>query len=249
MERAETASSGFSVRIGTAGWAIPRAVADRFAETGSSLARYSSRFTAAEINSSFHRPHRPGTYAGWAAAVPDGFRFAVKIPKTVTHVRKLVDADAELERFVEEIRNLGAKLGPLLVQLPPSLGFDETVAESFCRRLRALCPGPIACEPRHPSWFEDRANDVMRDLAVARVAADPVRAGTSAEPGGWPGLVYLRLHGAPRMYYSEYAAEDLARLARRIFTPEVETWCIFDNTASGAACLNGLDLLALAPKE
>ncbi|WP_375460525.1 DUF72 domain-containing protein [uncultured Enterovirga sp.] len=233
------------LRIGTAGWAIPRAVADRFAETGNSLARYAGRFGAAEINSSFHRPHRPGTYAGWAASVPDGFRFAVKVPKTVTHGLKLVDAGAELERFVGVIQNLGPKLGPLLVQLPASLGFDEAVAECFFRQLRDLCPGPIVCEPRHPTWFDEPADHMLRDLGVARVAADPVRTGTSAEPGGWPGLVYIRLHGAPRMYYSDYVSDYLSGLAERLRGATVETWCMFDNTASGAACANALDLLAI----
>src|SRR4051794_13597269 len=107
------------VRIGTAGWSIPAAFADHFPAQGTNLERYAARFSAVEINSSFHRPHRPATYARWAASVGPDFRFAVKLPKVITHAARLVDVDAALDRFVAEINGLGAKLGPLLVQLPP----------------------------------------------------------------------------------------------------------------------------------
>lgn len=235
---------GAGFRIGTAGWAIPRALAGRFPEAGSALVRYAARFTAAEINSSFHRPHRPGTYAAWAASVPHDFRFAVKVPKAITHERRLVDADAATERFVEEARHLGPKLGPLLVQLPPSLAFDAGVAASFFRHLRRLHPGSVVCEPRHPSWFDDSADALLRDLGIARVAADPARVPQAREPGGWQGLAYIRLHGSPRMYYSGYEADVLSDLADRLRGSEIETWCMFDNTASGAACGNALALSA-----
>src|SRR5688572_3903979 len=108
-------------RIGTAGWSIPAACADKFAECGTSLERYSARFSCAEINSSFHRSHRASTYEKWAASVPDGFRFSAKLPKTITHQSKLLDCGPLTDRFVEDVRPLGAKLAILLVQLPPSL--------------------------------------------------------------------------------------------------------------------------------
>src|SRR5690349_23923685 len=118
------------VRVGTAGWSIPARFADAFPGTGSHLERYARRFDAAEINSSFYRPHRPETYARWAASVPDGFRFAVKVPREVTHRRRLAGAADVLDRFLGEAGALGEKLGPLLVQLPPSLAFDAATAEA-----------------------------------------------------------------------------------------------------------------------
>ena len=80
---------GKSIHIGTAGWAIPRAVAGSFGEEGTALKRYTGRFDIVEINSTFHRPHRRSTYERWTASVPDDFRFSVKLPKTISHELRL----------------------------------------------------------------------------------------------------------------------------------------------------------------
>src|SRR3954449_13476072 len=104
--------------IGTAGWSIPKEHAAPFPPTRSHLERYGAVFNAVEINSSFYRPHRRATYERWAASVRDGFRFAVKMPKAITHERRLRDAGELLNRFLSEVAGLGPKLGPLLVQLP-----------------------------------------------------------------------------------------------------------------------------------
>src|SRR4051812_46618679 len=101
--------------VGTAGWSIPPQNADRFPGEGSHLERYRQRFPAVEINSSFYRPHRPGTYARWAASVPVDFRFAVKMPREITHTRRLANAAEPLARFLSEAQMLGPKLGPVLV--------------------------------------------------------------------------------------------------------------------------------------
>jgi len=240
------------IRIGTAGWSVPRACAAAFAEEGTALERYAGRFSAAEINSSFHRPHRPETYARWAAAVPAGFRFSVKVPRTITHERRLVDAAEPLDRFLGEIQPLGEKLGPLLVQLPPSLGFDPAVADAFFAGLRNRHAGPVGCEPRHATWFEDSADELLRRFGVARVAADPARVPQAAESGGCPDLVYHRLHGSPVIYRSAYDPAFLDALALRLLEQAqagVEVWCIFDNTMLGAATANALALLErLAPE-
>src|SRR4051812_3544393 len=106
------------VHIGTAGWAIPRRVANQFPAEGSALERYASRFSAAEINSTFHRSHRPQTMGRWANAVREEFRFAVKLPKPITHALRLVGTQLLLKTFLEETRQLGSKTGPFLLQLP-----------------------------------------------------------------------------------------------------------------------------------
>ena len=141
------------IRVGTAGWAAPRAVRDRFPEAASGLQRYAGRFDAAEINTSFYRSHRPTTWRRWAEETPDGFRFAVKAPRAITHERRLADSEALFDAFLEEARGLGDKLGPILVQLPPSLAFELEMAEGFLRHVRSVYPGPVAWEPRHESWF------------------------------------------------------------------------------------------------
>jgi uncharacterized protein YecE (DUF72 family) len=227
-----------AVYVGCAGWNLPRA--------GSHLERYAAVFPAVEINSSFYRPHRPATYARWAASVPADFRFSVKVPRAITHERRLKESDALLDAFLAEATALGPSLGCLLVQLPPSLTLDARAAESFLAALRARYAGAVAAEPRHASWFAPDAERLLGEYRVARVAADPARVPAAAEPGGWPGLVYYRLHGSPEMYYSAYAAAYLDALAERLTAlarSDVPAWCIFDNTALGAATRNALELL------
>lgn len=241
------------IRIGTAGWSIPSQYAAEFSVKGSHLERYAGRLRAVEVNSSFYRPHRASTYARWAASVPQGFRFAVKLPREITHVRRLVDTTEPLVRFLAEVRALGDRLGPILVQLPPSLPYREALAMAFLDALRARFDGSVACEPRHATWFTDGVDRTLSRFQVARVAADPATVPDAAVPGGWPGLVYRRLHGSPEMYYSAYAAADLdgiARSMRGAAACAAESWCILDNTARGAATKDALSLLArIQPRE
>jgi uncharacterized protein YecE (DUF72 family) len=231
--------------IGTAGWSIPRALGEALPGEETHLQRYARRLCVAEINSSFYRPHRRSTYERWAASVPITFRFAYKLPKTITHQRKLVDCSEQLEAFAADVAGLGSMRGPALVQLPPSLTFDRELACAFFEDAIRYLGAGMVCEPRHASWFEAEPDHLLRDLGVARVAADPAIHPAAAVPGGWPGLVYFRLHGSPVVYRSPYEQEVLARQRRHILDARdrgVACWTIFDNTASGAALANALDL-------
>ena len=236
------------IRIGTAGWSVPRRYAAAFASAGSHLERYAAVMNAVEINSSFHRPHRRATYERWAASVPAAFRFAVKLPKAATHVARLVATEAILDRFLDEAGGLGDRLGPLLVQLPPNLAFDAEVAQSFFAAVRARHSGPVACEPRHASWFEEAAETLLIAQRVARVAADPPAGSpAAAAPGGCDGLAYYRLHGSPRVYFSDYPTSVLGDVAAALTASSAgETWCILDNTAASEALGDALELGALA---
>lgn len=233
------------VRIGCAGWSIPQAASGGFPAEGSHLQRYAAVFNAAEINSSFYRPHQPQIYERWAASVPDDFRFAVKAPKRMTHEQRLQDCGEAMQRFAAEAAGLGTKLGCVLVQLPPSLQFDPTVAAAFFALAREHFDCMLACEARHPSWFGDAATALLSDAAVTRVIADP--------PAGQPGphvattaTTYARLHGSPRVYFSSYGDEFLDQAAVSLAGRAGDghdAWCIFDNTASGAATANAVALL------
>jgi uncharacterized protein YecE (DUF72 family) len=233
--------------IGTAGWSIPRAAAPLFPGDGTHLQRYARVLPCAEINSSFHRPHAVATYAAWAASTPAAFRFAVKIPRTISHDAALRATRPLLDRFLAESAGLGRVRGPLLLQLPPSFAFDRRVAVRFLDLLRSRFEGHVVCEPRHSTWFAAVAEALLVQFEVARVAADPPPAPAANVPGAWPGVVYYRLHGAPRKYWSRYNAEALARLAiaLRAAPSRVDVWCIFDNTASGAAIENAWELARL----
>lgn len=257
--------------VGSAGWNIPRVHKARFPTEGTGLQRYASRLNAAEINTSFYRPHAATTYERWAASVPPDFRFAVKMPKLISHERGLTRSREPLERFLGEIAGLGNRLGPLLLQLPPKYGFDARRVGRFFELLRARHEGAVVCEPRHPTWTIDAASKLLVKFHIARVAADPPRAPGLHEPGGWPGMIYYRWHGSPRPYFSPYSAEQIGDLAvklrdatlrpsaaserrdrsgalgsREKASGEVrgsgDAWCIFDNTGSGSAAGNAIDL-------
>jgi uncharacterized protein YecE (DUF72 family) len=232
------------IRIGTAGWSFPRTLIG-FPAEGTGLERYAAVFKGVEINSSFYRPHQRKTYERWAASTPAGFRFAVKVPRTITHERRLVDCAEPLARFVDECGGLGQKLGPLLIQLPPSLKFEPGLVERFLTGWRRTTTAASVLEPRHAGWFTAEADALLDAFQVARVAADPAVVPAAAEPGGWPGLTYRRLHGSPAMYKTSYDDGRLEPLAERIADQKAETWVIFDNTQFGAATTDALKLMAL----
>jgi len=244
--------SSTNIHIGTVGWNLRRELADEFAATGTHLQRYARRFNAVEINTSFYRPHRITTYQRWAASTPADFVFSVKLPKQITHESRLENVEVQVEQFIAETSGLGEKLGAILIQLPPSLEFQISIARTFFRTLRAHTRAALVCEPRHPSWFETAAEALMVESSVDRVAADPAVISTAAQPGGCRQQAYYRWHGSPRMYYSSYSKAQLAELARRITRCSADArqvWCIFDNTAEGAATKNALELAGLLRRE
>ena len=233
-----------AISIGTAGWTIPSTVRECFSAEGSSLERYAERFPVTEINTSFHRSHRADTWARWRVSVPAGFRFSAKLPKIITHQRKLAECGEPLAAFLEEVGLLGGKLAVLLVQLPPKLEFDEPLANRFFSQLRGSTSVRIACEPRHPSWFVPAADELLVAQEVARVAADPALSPAAAVPGGWREFSYWRLHGSPAMYRSSYA-DRIELYADRLLadsSPQRDVWCIFDNTAASAATADAIAL-------
>ena len=236
-------------RIGTAGWSVPSRYLNVMPPGGSHLERYARHLNAVEINSSFHRPHRTATYQRWAQSTPADFCFSVKVPKAITHEAGLVDCDVLLDRFVEEVSGLGDKLNILLIQLPPKSLFEIEVADRFFCDLRARIDTALVLEPRHASWFTPDVDDWLAQVRIARVAADPARIASAEHPGGWKGLAYYRWHGSPRIYYSDYDAAALAGLQQRLAGDRergVPAWCMFDNTASGAALGDALALTQLS---
>jgi uncharacterized protein YecE (DUF72 family) len=247
----EIASPSPFVAIGTAGWSIPKLSAAQVPGEGTHLQRYGKALQVTEINSSFYRPHRRATYERWAASVPSHFRFAVKVPKAITHERRLVGCEDLLATFADEVAGLGEKRGPSLVQLPPSLFFDSEVAHAFFAAVVASLGPQIVCEPRHASWFDPAVNDLLAEWRVARVAADPAVTPQAARPGGWDGLVYSRLHGSPAVYRSAYDEPFLQQQRDIIVAARdrgAECWTIFDNTASGAALPNALRLAEMVAR-
>src|SRR5215470_599104 len=168
----------FDVRVGCAGWTIPKAQPHRIPPEGSQLQRYAELFPA--VDSSFYRSHAITTYSRWKASVPEHFQFAVKVPKKVTHEHRLTDPTM-LEGFLSETSGLGEKLGPLLFQLPPSLILDNRTVGVFFETLRRRFNQGVVCEPRNASWFTPEADGLLAAFHVGRVAADPAISPQAAE--------------------------------------------------------------------
>ena len=222
--------------IGCAGWSIPKAYSGEFPDDGSHLQRYSAQLNAVEINSSFYRPHRRSTYTRWADSVPKQFRFSVKMPRSITHDARLVTSGKLLDRFFAEIDALDQKLGCVLIQLPPSFRFERVVVRRFLKTLRRRFEGPCVIEPRHATWFDESVDELLVEFDIGRVAADPSIVLAAAKPGGAKSVAYFRLHGSPKIYYSDYGRASLKRLTGQLLSAEKnarEVWCIFDNTALG----------------
>ena len=236
--------------IGCAGWSIPFSQREQLPGTESHLERYAKHLNAVEINSSFYRPHRKSTYTRWGESVADSFRFSVKVPQEITHEARLRSTAPLLEQFLSECACLGDKLGCLLLQLPPSLHYESGTVASFFELLRRMSDVPVACEPRHASWFAEAVDQQLASVRVARVVADPDPSGDERgrTPGGWNGMSYFRLHGTPKIYSSRYGMTYLTELAAQLRQQtqiRPVTWCIFDNTTLGAAMENALELTKL----
>jgi uncharacterized protein YecE (DUF72 family) len=239
-----------SVLIGLAGWSeaasrhgklLPAA-----GEGATGLQRYAAAFDFVEINSSFYRQVKLATYEKWAGEVSADFRFAVKMHRLITHYTRLKNTDL-LKDFFASVEGLGKKLAVVLVQLPPTLVFDSGVAEKCFAVLRSIYQGCVVCEPRHPSWEAKDAQEVLGSFEIGTVLTEIPSEETGAKhPARCCPPVYVRLHGAPRKYYSSYSAADLARLAG-FLAASAGRQChvVFDNTAGPAGVLNALELQKL----
>jgi uncharacterized protein YecE (DUF72 family) len=236
------------IRVGTAGWGFPTRLNDFFSGDASKLERYSRVFDVVEINSTFYRLHRADTLQRWSDSVPEDFRFSLKLPRSITHKRKLIGFESEFTQFVDLSLNLRHNLGPILIQLPPTLDFDDNAAPAFIERVAAETRAKFLIEPRHATWFSPAVDAILKQNGISRVAADPARAEVDAFPRANEDVAYFRLHGTPRIYYSQYdrAALDLwfARV-RDAQSRTKDVWCIFDNTALGFAWEDALTLKGL----
>src|SRR5437899_322489 len=141
------------------------------------LGYFAQRFPSVEINYTFRRQPSEQTLATWKEQTPEGFPFALKAHQRITHTLRLRDADDAVSFFLDRVRLLGDRLGPILFQCPPSLRFDRALIEPFL----AYLPGNVRCamEFRHPSWEE--ARPLLRDQGVAWCTAE-----TDVSSGGEP---------------------------------------------------------------
>jgi uncharacterized protein YecE (DUF72 family) len=185
----------------------------RFIKSNERLAFYAEQFDTVELNVTFYRMPAARAFRGWRDAVPDGFVFAVKASRYITHVKRLQDPQASVDYLMERASILGERLGPILLQLPPSLEIDldrlDRTLEAFGDRVR------VAVEPRHRSWFVPELCEVLRAHDAAFVMAD--RRSRPITPlwstSGW---FYLRMHEGRARPRPCYGRAGLSSWVRRL---------------------------------
>lgn len=261
------------LRIGISGWTYAPWRGTFFPKglrQADELAFASRSVNTIEINGTFYSLQRPSSFAAWHAHTPPGFLFSVKGPRYITHILRLREARTALANFLASgVLRLGEKLGPMLWQLPPSLAYDPKVLGAFLamlpRSTRAAAalarrhdshvrlgtwmktdqdrPVRHALEVRHPSFETPAFLRQLRDADVAVVVADTA--------GKWPafteatsGLVYVRLHGAERLYVSGYTPGALALWARRVsaWVRRHDVFVYFDNDVKVRAPYDAMSL-------
>jgi uncharacterized protein YecE (DUF72 family) len=207
------------------------------------LELYAERFQTVEINSTFYRLARPTAVQRWVQSTPEGFRFAVKASRYLTHVRRLSELGAGIRRFYEPLAPLIAagRLGPVLWQLPENFHCDEQRLSAW---VEALPPGMHTIEFRHPSWFVPRVLDLLRAAEVALTIGDhPQRPFQGYEAtAGWR---FVRFHYGHRGRAGNYSATELDEWADRIarWRRDTEIWAYFNNDWQGFAPANALGLM------
>jgi len=244
------------VLIGTSGWQYrdwrgglyPQGVAQR-----RWLEHYAGHYRTVENNNSFYRLPATETFEGWRDRTPDDFVMAVKASRYLTHVKRLRDPQEPVARFLGAAAGLGPKLGPVLLQLPPTLRAEPAVLDACLAEFRRAWPpghGPvqIAVEPRHPTWWTDEVRQLLAAHGAALCWAD--RLGRPVTPL-WPtaGWGYLRFHEGtadPWPSYGERALRSWAERVRAAWPGDAVVYVYFNNDPGGAAVVNSATFAALA---
>jgi uncharacterized protein YecE (DUF72 family) len=230
------------VRIGCSGWNYAHwreRVYPKGLPPSRWLEHYATLFDTVEVNSSFYRLPRREAVARWVEQTPTGFVFAVKASRYLTHVKRLTDLDAGVERFYERIEPLveSGKLGPVLWQLPPTFRRDD---ERLAAALERLPPGRHCFEFRHSSWFVEEVYALLRRHAAALVIGDaPNRPFQTHElTADW---TFVRFHHGRRGRRGNYSDTELEDWARRIedWRRRFDVYAYFNNDWEGFAVHNG----------
>jgi uncharacterized protein YecE (DUF72 family) len=237
--------------IGTSGWSYKHWHGIFYPENlkpDKYLEFYVSRFSCVELNSCFYHLPLEKTVAGWINRTPDSFKFCVKLSRFITHRMQMYDVDEALRKFFEVFEGMKEKLGPVLVQLPPGLSFDEPRIVYFLELLKQQYNQyRFALEIRNKTWINDRFFDLLSHYGAALVIADsgkryPYNEAVTTD------FVYLRLHGREQLYASDYSENDLRQYAEKIsgwLNANKQVWVFFNNDYHGFAVKNADMLRAM----
>jgi uncharacterized protein YecE (DUF72 family) len=224
------------VHIGTSGWQY-RHWRGPFYPTGLAQAAwleyYAERFATVESNNAFYRLPEKATFEAWAERTPDDFLMAVKVSRYLTHIKRLGDPKEPVERFVGRIRGLGDKLGPVLLQLPPTMRMDlDRLGQTL-----SLFPDGIrvAVEPRHASWWVDETRGLLEKHGAALCLAHGIVRTPLWRTAEWG---YLRMHSGratPRPCYGAAALRGWAARLAELWPSSADLYVYFNNDPRGCA--------------
>ncbi len=209
------------------------------------FAHYASVFDTVELNASFYRFPTPAAARRWRRQAPEGFLYAVKAPRVITHLRKLAHCDEHLARLRDALEELGDKLGPVLFQLPPK--FEH--CDEHLERLEVLTalPWTVAVEFRHPSWWREDVHRWLDERGLIFVSVDAPELPDRLLPCAQG--IYLRMHGRP-WYRERYTDDALTRLTRRLKDAAPRrAWIYFNNDHDAAAPDNARTLARMLAGE
>ncbi|MEW6545138.1 MAG: DUF72 domain-containing protein [Nitrospirota bacterium] len=238
--------------IGTSGWTYPSWRGTFYPEDLPSrqyLEFYAREFPTAEVNYSFYHLPKPGTYAKWAGQVPEEFIFSVKASRLITHTKRLKEVEELWETFVRNARSLGAHLGPVLLQFPPSFRCEQSRLAAFLKEAGSS-DVRLVFEFRHESWLVEEVYRLLSRHHAAFCIADspdyPRRDVLTAD------FAYLRFHGRERLFASSYSQAELAEEAkkiRRYLKDGLDVFVYFNNDAEGHAVSNARTLRKLLGRK
>ena len=231
--------------IGTSGW-VYRHWRDVFYPSKLAQSKwlefYTRHFPTVELNNSFYRPPTEKAFSNWRDTSPEGFVYAVKVSRFITHVKRLKDVEEPIETFLGRARHLEQKLGPLLYQLPPNMHRDDERLDVFL----SLLPKGLrhVVEFRHESWLDEGVFDILRRHNVGFCVFDmpdlPCPLVATAD------FAYIRFHGSTGLYWSCYSDEELEDWAGKISAlgKDLDTvYIYFNNDAEGFAIRNAQTLV------
>lgn len=237
------------IYIGTSGWIYSHWDGVFYPQdlpSKDKLKYYASHFKTAEINYSFYHLPRPKTYQNWYSQTPEGFLFAVKASRFITHIKRLKGVKTAWKTFLENALNLKEKLGPILFQFPPSF---KATAENIKRLedfLKILRGQASVFEFRHKTWCDKKIYKLLKKYKTAWVIADSPRYPRADVVT--TDFVYIRMHGSKMMFSSNYTKKELQDLAQKIkkwLKQGLAIYVYFNNDAYGYAVKNAKTLKEL----